>query len=121
MEDVFQFIRSNGIKAAIVSTAPSVYVQRVVNHFNIPVNIIIGYHDAPRKPSPVGMFLAMQKLSSTATDAISFGDRAIDIIASNAAGIKSVACTWGTKEYDILIKAKPSLVINNCLEIINLI
>lgn len=121
MDDVFQHIRSNGIKVAIVSTAPSTYVQRVVNHFNIPVNIIIGYHDAPRKPSPAGMLLAMQKLSSTATDAISFGDRAIDIIASNAAGIKSVACTWGTKEYDILIKAKPSLVINNCLEIINLI
>ncbi len=121
MEDVFQYIRSNGIKVAIVSTAPSVYVQRVVNYFNIPVDSIIGYHDAPRKPSPAGMVLAMQRLNSATSETISFGDRAIDILASNIAGINSVACTWGTKEFEILVKAEPTHIINNPLEIIDLI
>lgn len=113
MEDVFQFIRSNGIKAAIVSTAPSVYVQRVVNYFNIPVNVIVGYHDAARKPSPDGMFLAIQRMDTTASNTISFGDRAIDIQASRAAGIRSVACLWGTKERNALTLSNPEVIISN--------
>ena len=118
MEDVFQYIRSNGIKVAIVSTAPSVYVQRVVNYFNLPVNSIIGYHDAPRKPSPVGMLLAMQRLNSTPSETISFGDRAIDIQASRAAGIRSVACLWGTKERNSLILSNPEITISTPKEIL---
>lgn len=121
MADVFQYIRSNGNKVAIVSTAPSIYVQRVVNYFNIPVNTIIGYHDAPRKPSPAGMILAMQRLNSAPFETISFGDRAIDIMASKNAGIYSVACSWGTKERQQLLSSMPDNVINTPIEINNLI
>lgn len=121
MENVFQYIRSNEIKVAIVSTAPSVYVQRVVNYFNIPVNTIIGYHDAPRKPSPAGMHLAMQRLNSVPSETISFGDRAIDILASKNAGIYSVACIWGTKERQQLLSSMPDNVINTPIEINSLI
>ena len=104
IESVFEYIRTNRdrVAVAIVSTAPSSYVGRVVNHFNIPVDTIVGYHDAQRKPSPAGMYLAMQRMGVNASETVSFGDRAIDIHASNAAGIKSVACLWGTKEEVIL-------------------
>lgn len=118
MEDVFQYIRANGIKVAIVSTAPSAYVQKVVNYFKIPVNVIVGYHDALRKPSPDGMFLAIQRMSTTASNTISFGDRAIDIQASRAAGIRSVACLWGTKEHDALILSNPEITISSPEEIL---
>lgn len=118
MENAFQFIRDHGNKVAIVSTAPSVYVQRVVDFFNIPVDVIIGYHDAARKPSPAGMLLAMQKIGVAPSETISFGDRAIDIQASNAAGICSVACLWGTKESSLLLAARPHFIIDNAIEII---
>lgn len=100
--EVLDYIRNNGIRTAIVSTAPSVYVSKVVNHFNIPINAIVGYHDALRKPSPDGMLKAVRLLGTTINDTISFGDRAIDIQASNSAGIKSVSCFWGTKEAQLL-------------------
>lgn len=104
MEDVFQRIRMNRhrLVVAIVSTAPSAYVGRVVNYFNIPVDTIIGYHDAPRKPSPAGMILAMQRMGTATDNTVSFGDRLIDMQSSNAAGVHSVACLWGTKEEGLL-------------------
>lgn len=121
METVFQHIRSSGIKVAIVSTAPSAYLQRVVNHFNIPADVIIGYHDAARKPSPAGMFLAIQRMDTSPSNVISFGDRAIDIQASRAAGVQSVACYWGTKEAAALTGSAPDLRIMSPKDIIGLL
>lgn len=99
MEHVFDIIRKYNIKTAVVSTSPRTYVEKIVDHFNIPINYIVAYHDAkPIKPHPAPMLKALDLLRCQAKEVISFGDRVIDIQASNAAGIESVACFWGTKE-----------------------
>ena len=121
MQEVFDYLRETEIDAAIVSTAPSTYVKNVVDYFSIPIQTVIGYHDAPRKPSPDGMIKAMDEMDATPADTISFGDRSIDIIASHAAGIKSVGCLWGTKENAILLASGPDLVLNSPGGIIELL
>ena len=122
MDEVFDFIRNNNIRVAIVSTSPRPYVERVCRHFNIPVNAILGYHDCGRiKPAPDGMIRALNEIGCSAQDAISFGDRAIDIQASNAAGITSVACLWGTEERFALTATNPHVTILFPREIITLI
>jgi phosphoglycolate phosphatase-like HAD superfamily hydrolase len=122
LNDVFDFIRNNGIKTCIVSTAPSTYLKRMINYFNIPCDELVGFHDVSiRKPNPECMFLAMQKLHCTSDSVISLGDRAIDITASNNANIRSVACLWGTEEKQLLLASNPNVVINNPSEIINLL
>lgn len=99
LQKVFDVIRKFGINTCIVSTSPRTYVEKVVRQFNLPINHIVAYHDAkPIKPHPAPMLRALELLGCDARDAISFGDRVIDIQSSNAAGIESVACFWGTKE-----------------------
>ena len=121
MQAVFDYLRKSEIEAAIVSTAPSTYVRKVVDYFSIPVQIVIGYHDALRKPSPDGMIKAMNEMKAMPTDIISFGDRSIDIIAAKAAGIKSVGCMWGTKENSLLLASGPDMVLNSPGGIIELL
>lgn len=122
IQDILNLIAQHHIPAAIVSTSPSSYVQRIVDHFHMPINHIIGYHDAkPHKPAPQPMLLALQKLGVTAEQAISFGDRAIDVQASNAAGIESVACVWGTKERKELLASGYRHIIIHPREITTLI
>ena len=122
MGEVFDFIRNNNIRVAIVSTSPRPYVERVCRYFNIPTNAIMGYHDCGRiKPAPDGMFRALNEIGSLPQDTVSFGDRAIDIQASNAAGVKSVACLWGTSERFALASSNPSETILSPNEIITLI
>lgn len=121
MQEVFDYIRKSGIEAAIVSTAPSVYVKKVIDHFSIPVQIVVGYHDAIRKPSPDGMIKAMTEMNARPEETISFGDRSIDIIASKAAGIKSIGCLWGTHEQAQLLVSRPDLIIQSPSGIIDLI
>lgn len=122
LNEVFSYIRNNYIKVAIVSTAPSIYVQRVVNQFNIPTDFIVGYHDAkPIKPNPVPMIKALNLLDIRPADTISFGDRAIDILAAKRAQIESIACLWGTKEKSTLLDSPYDALIDEPREIITLL
>lgn len=122
MENVFDFIRKNNIKVAIVSTAPRPYVEKIIAYYHIPAQYVIGYHDAkPIKPHPSSMLKALELMEEKATDVISFGDRVIDIEASNAASIESVACLWGTKEMSKLVYSKAAYKISAPIDIISLI
>jgi phosphoglycolate phosphatase-like HAD superfamily hydrolase len=67
------------------------------------------------------MLKALELMEVSAKDTISFGDRAIDIQASNAANIESVACFWGTREKGELLHSGYSHAIVKPLEIITLI
>ena len=122
IEHVFEIIRKFKINTAIVSTSPRPYVEKVVQHFNIPVGNIVAYHDAkPIEPHPAPMLKALELMRVSAKDTISFGDRVIDIQSSNSAGIESVACFWGTKEKGELLHSGYSHAIVRPEEILTLI
>ena len=122
MEEVLAIIRNNNIDTCIVSTSPRTYVEKVVDYFNLPIQHIVAYHDAkPIKPHPAPMLKALELLGCSAAEAISFGDRVIDIQASNAAGIESVACFWGTKERGELLHSEYVHAIIKPSEILTLI
>lgn len=105
LDEVFSYIRQRDYKVAIVSTAPGTYVGRVVRHFAIPCEIIVAYHDAkPIKPAPASMLRAAELLRFRPQEIVNFGDRAIDIQAGVAAGMKNVACMWGSSERENLQK-----------------
>lgn len=122
MDAIFDYIRTNQINVAIVSTAPRSYIEKVVRHFDIPVDVIVGYHDArPIKPHPAPMLRALELLGVNASDTVSLGDRAIDIYSSKNAGIIGVGCLWGTKELDTLMSSNPDYVISTPLEVLSLL
>ena len=120
--EVMDIIRKHNIPCAIVSTSPRLYIEKIVAHYNFPISQIVSFHDAkPIKPHPAQMLKALELLGSPAKKAISFGDRVIDIDASNAAGIESVACFWGTKEKGELIRSEYAHAIIRPQEILTLI
>lgn len=122
LQPVFELIRQHHIKASIVSTSPRTYIENVVNHFQLPVQWIVGYHDAkPHKPDAAPMLRALEFMGEKSSNVVSFGDRVIDIQASNAAHIESIACFWGTKERAELYRSDYRHAIVEPREIITLI
>ena len=122
VEAVMDIIRMHNIPCAIVSTSPRPYIEKIVAHYNFPISHIVSFHDAkPIKPHPAQMLRALELLGSSAKKAISFGDRVIDIQASHAAGIESIACFWGTKEKSDLLRSEYTHAIVRPDEIITLI
>nr|DAI94758.1 MAG TPA: putative phosphatase [Caudoviricetes sp.] len=122
ISEVLDVIRKHSIKLAIVSTSPRPYVERIVEFYNITAHSIVSYHDAkPIKPHPAQMLKALELMGVDAANTTSFGDRAIDIQASNAANIESVACFWGTKEKTDLLRSGYTHAIISPMEILTLI
>ena len=122
IQDILEIIKKYNIKTALVSTSPRSYVEKLVDYYKIPAQYIVSYHDAkPIKPHPAQMFKALELMGVAAKDTISFGDRVVDIQASNAAGIESVACFWGTKEKSQLLNSGYTHAIINPKEILTLI
>lgn len=124
MEEVFDYIRSHGYGVALVSSAPSTYIKRVVNHFRIPVkeSNIIGYYESNRrvKPDPYPIRVSAYSLGEE-DSLISFGDRAIDMQASRGAKIDCVACFWGTQEPELLAHSGYDYAAQKPTDIINLL
>jgi len=122
IKEILDIVRKYNIKAAIVSTSPRPYVEKLVQYYNMPIQCIVSYHDAkPIKPHPAQMLKALELLGATSQNTVSFGDRVIDIQASNAAHIESVACFWGTKEKSELLHSGYSHAIVSPNEILTLI
>ena len=110
------------ISKFVLCKAPSVYVKKVLNHFNIPFDTVVAYHDVKlQKPNSEGMNLALTQLGLSAEDVISFGDEVSDVIASNGAGIESVACLWGSANEESLLGSDADHVIYTPNEIISLL
>ncbi|SFW84046.1 HAD family hydrolase [Chitinophaga sancti] len=120
--DILGDAKAKGIKICIVTSSPSTYCNRVLSHFNIPHDYTVCYHDTTRrKPHPEPILKGLQYLNLPANKVLSFGDRDIDIVASNAAKVASVACTWGCSDVQTLKAAKPSYIVNSPREIYDLI
>lgn len=116
MQSVFEYIRENGIKLAIVSSSVSYYVKSVISHFRINADCVIAYHDVTRKkPDPEGMRKVLSSLNVSPDETIAIGDSDFDIIASKSANIFSIGCLWGGGRF---IMSNPDVIISDPKDII---
>jgi len=122
MDQLLAYIRMEAIKVCIVTTSPDSYCRRVLSHWAIPYDYTVCYHDVRhRKPHPESMLRALQLMRERPENVLSLGDRAIDIVAARAAGIKSVACMWGTSERNALMSLAPEYIAVNPLEALSIV
>lgn len=106
ISESLNYIIEKGYKLSIVTTSPRTYVQKIITYFNLNITNIVAYHDVSKqKPDPEPILKAMKNAGVNASQSISFGDRKIDITASNNAGVTSCACFWDTSERNELIKS----------------
>jgi len=119
--DAMPTIQSNGINICIVTASPGSYCSRVLKHWNIPYNFTVCYHDTTnKKPHPEPIIKALKLLDKPTSSVLSLGDRDIDIVASIAANVPSVACVWGAVDRQSLLNSKPTYTINNASELLEL-
>lgn len=123
IKETLEFLEQASIPYCIVTASPSTYCLRVCFHWGINSTYTVCYHDTvKRKPHPDPILMAIRKMKAISADqVISFGDRDIDIMASNAAGVVSVACLWGADDKTSLRNSNPKYIIESPFEMIPLI
>lgn len=92
----------------------------VLTHLNIKHYFaeVVGGDTLPqRKPDPAGLYFLMQKLNVNASHTMMIGDSRHDIEAARAAGVYSVAVTYGYNHGEAIAVSQPDLILDSLAEI----
>lgn len=115
---------TNGLKLGIVSSNFKDVIEKslVANGLLNRFSVIIGYDNTLKiKPSPEMLLKASNNIMIQPKNIVYVGDSRIDIIAAKAAGMKSIAATWGYASQNRLEKENPDFIVNNPQEILKIV
>ncbi|MCR9159104.1 MAG: HAD family hydrolase [Nannocystaceae bacterium] len=112
------------VRLGVVSNKPDGMTQHMVATLmpSVPFGFVTGERpDIPRKPDPTGILTACSTLGVPPSAAIYVGDTAVDVEASRAAGLRSVAVAWGFRDRSVLAAAKPDHLIDHPRDLLPLV
>lgn len=79
---------------------------------------VLGYDPSyERKPSPEGIFILQERFKARLSDIIYFGDSEVDIRCGKNAGVFTIAVSWGFRDWEILEREDPDLIIDRTSDI----
>jgi pyrophosphatase PpaX len=86
------------------------------------MDTIVGCDGSTRhKPDPEPVQIALTRLGCPPGEAVFVGDSVHDIIAGNAAGVRTVAATWGAFKRSDLESASPSLYLDDVSALLGIV
>jgi pyrophosphatase PpaX len=109
-------LKRRGHPVAVVTGKFTETATRSLAHVGLApfVDAVVGCDSCPRhKPDPEPVLLALERLGAVPSQAIFVGDSLIDVQAGNAAGVISVAATWGACTREALLAASPAHVLDD--------
>ena len=119
--DLVEKLRARGIKTAVVSNKLHQAVYELCqDYFPGLIDEAIGVSvESERKPSPVNVYKAMEKLGVSADECVYIGDNEVDVQTSHNAGVKCIGVTWGFRDREELLSAGAEIIMDSCSDILN--
>jgi pyrophosphatase PpaX len=117
-------LKERGHEIGIVTSKSEALALRALALFGLArhMDTIVGCDGSSRhKPDPEPVHIALTRLGSAPGDAIFVGDSVHDIIAGNAAGVTTVAATWGAFTRSDLESVSPSLFLDDISGLLDLV
>lgn len=122
MEDVLAALKQEGRKLGIVTAKRRQTVELAFEHVPIEhlFDLVVGSDDTERhKPGPEPILHALEQLGADADGTVYVGDSPFDIRAAKAAGVHSVAVTWGgIHSHERLQAEHPDAVVHTTEELL---
>ena len=102
--ETLEELKSSGIKIAIVSNAPSSYINKVLSFYDVEVDLVIAYHDVIKhKPSPEGVYKVIEHFNISKNETFYVGDNDVDIDTAKNSEIEFYGVKWGSFSTDVSI------------------
>jgi phosphoglycolate phosphatase len=96
VDELLQALHSRKLAWGIVTNKAMRFTEKLVNKLQLRPDCVVGGDSTPHlKPHPASLLLAAEKLKLDSKDCLYLGDDLRDIQAARAAGMRSVAVTWG--------------------------
>lgn len=116
-------LKSEGIATAVVSNKlHSAVAGLCKDYFPSLIDEALGVtEEAERKPSPLNVFKAMERLSSDKENTIYVGDSNVDVETAHRAGLKCIGVTWGFRDREELQAHSCDFIAETADEVLKLI
>ncbi|MCK6526424.1 HAD-IA family hydrolase [Myxococcota bacterium] len=111
--------RDDGLRLGIVTNKPASITARILAGLGLDgrFGVVLGGDSLPaRKPSGEPVRFALETLGVPPGRALMVGDSEVDVLAGRAAGVRTLACTWGIGDGERLLAAGPDLVAGSWAE-----
>ncbi len=121
--ELLRALKENKIKTAVVSNKLHSAVKSLCDEiFPDLIDMAIGVkEESERKPSPVNVIKAMQKLGVTESETVYIGDSEVDVQTAENSHLACVGVTWGFRDEICLKKAGANFICNTTDELKKLI
>jgi pyrophosphatase PpaX len=114
MDRLLHQCREAGMKVGIVTgkSRQTAEISLKAVGLDDAYDILVAGEDVERpKPNPEGVITVLAAVGHPPSDPAAFvGDSAADVLAGKAAGVTSIAVTWGSPDHDELRAANPDVV-----------
>jgi pyrophosphatase PpaX len=121
--DAVRTLHERGHELGIVTSKSDALAMRGLAHVGLAryMDTIVGCDSSTRhKPDPEPVRIALHRLGRTPDEAIFVGDSIFDMMAGNAAGVRTVAVLWGAARKEEFAPASPSAYISTSSELLSL-
>lgn len=117
-------LRTRGHELGIVTSKSEALAMRGLVHVGLAryIDTIVGCDAGSRhKPDPEPVRIALHRLDCRPEDAVFVGDSVHDIMAGNAAGVRTVAALWGAGRREDIAPGAPSLYASTISDVLTLL
>ena len=117
-------LKERGYRLAIITNKPFDFVAPILKGLKLErlFELCLGGDSLERKkPDPLPLYHACQKLNISVEQAVMVGDSKNDILAANASGMQSIGVTYGYNYGEDISSYNPDVVIDDFANILTLI
>jgi pyrophosphatase PpaX len=96
--DVLGDLRAAGVHVGVATSKRRESAQQAMDILGISqhVDVLVAMEDTERhKPDPTPLLLALDRMGRGSNDAVYVGDAVVDVLAGKAAGLDTLAVSWG--------------------------
>jgi len=115
-------LKARDYRLAIITNKPERFIAPIINGLalnNLFELIIGGDTLEKRKPDPLPLHYACQRLSVNVEQCVMIGDSKNDILAAKAANMQSIALTYGYNYGEKIANYQPELVIDHFADLLD--
>ena len=110
-------LKAHGCTLALVTNKPSEFIEPILTSFSFTIG---GDTLLEKKPSPLPLMHACEKLGVLPSECVMVGDSKNDILAAKAANIKSRGLTYGYNYGESIATYQPDWVFDSFSDILSL-
>jgi phosphoglycolate phosphatase len=117
-------LKSQDVKVAVASNKAESFVKQIVSELfpSVEFDCVKGQVDSrEKKPAPDIVLDTLRELGIPKEEAILVGDSNVDILTAKNAGVQSIGCLWGFRDYAELSQAQADSIISDPLEVLEVL